>query len=100
MRDPLDESVRLPVPWWPDPRPIPGILEGLFVFAHIAEFELRLWRRAPERLARDRLLARLADLCYAADCLDQRAAVTAEGAAFLAGMQSWLDDLQGRVGPA
>lgn len=98
--DPLDESVRLPVPWRPDPRPIPGILEGLFVFAHVAEFELRRRERAPHRVPRDRLAARLGDLRYAADCLTRNAAVTAEGTSFLTQMQGWLDALETRLGPA
>ena len=40
--DPLDEQRRVSVPWRPDPRPIPGVLEGLFVFSHIAELHCRL----------------------------------------------------------
>jgi HEXXH motif-containing protein len=97
LRDPLDESVRLPVPWRPDPRPIPGILEGLFVFAHVQEFETRRWRVAPGSVPRDRLAGRLADLRYAADCLAQRAVVTPAGAAFLARMQEWLAGLQAQL---
>jgi hypothetical protein len=36
-----DETVRVQVPWRPDPRPLPGIFEGVFVYSHVAEYALR-----------------------------------------------------------
>jgi hypothetical protein len=97
LQDPLDESVCLTVPWRPDPRPIPGILEGLFVFSHVAEFEFRLWQRVPEKIRFDRLTARMNDLHYAADCLAQKAPFTRQGERFITAMREWVSNLDARL---
>jgi hypothetical protein len=97
LQDPFDESVCLSVPWRPDPRPIPGILEGLFVFSHVAEFEFRLWQLVPEKIRFDRLTARINDLRYAVDCLVQRANFTERGECLITTMLEWVSDLDARL---
>jgi len=95
--DPLDETVKIPVPWRPDPRPIPGILEGLFVFCHVAEFESQRYRADPGAVTMNQVKKRLEGLSYAVDCLDRHAKLTAEGAEFLAMCKRWVSDLRCRV---
>lgn len=92
--DPLDESFKVSVPWRPDPRPLPGILEGLFVFTHVAEFDARRWRTAPHTISTERLTKRVQDLSYAVACLEQHARLTDGGVEFLAAMKRWVLDLQ------
>jgi HEXXH motif-containing protein len=95
--DPFDETFRVPVPWRPDPRPLPGILEGLFVFAHVAEFEWRRWKAEPAAVSVEHLRSRLEGLSYAVNCLEKHAKLTAGGSEFLAIMKSWVLDLRCRV---
>ncbi len=97
LTDPLDESSRFFVPWRSDPRPIPGILEGLFVFSHVAEFE---YHELAAGLAADgpqRLIQRLDHLRCAASILEQHAATTTEGKKFLSAMRQWTNSLENRA---
>ena len=96
LRDPLDDTLRVPVPWRPDPRPIPGILEGLYVFAHVGEFYRRVARAAGsvEAAARQRQLS--ADLNHALGVLQAHARLTDMGRVFLDAMTVWVDDLSGQ----
>lgn len=97
LEDPLDETVRVPVSWRPDPRPLPGILEGFFVFLHVAEFELRHAALAgrPDALASG--LRRLADLEKAHALLVSHARLTKAGDIVLRTLRAWLDRLSARV---
>ncbi len=97
LRDPLDEAFKVPVPWRPDPRPLPGILEGLFVFAHVAEFECQRWHADPASLNIASMNKRLKGLCYAVECLEENAKLTDGGIEFLAMMKHWVSDLRCRV---
>jgi HEXXH motif-containing protein len=97
LLDPFDETLKISVPWRPDPRPIPGILEGLFVFSHVAEFECQRWFSDPNGVSVERMNARLKGLAHAIDCLERHAKLTAGGAEFLAAMKSWVIDLRCRT---
>jgi HEXXH motif-containing protein len=95
--DPLDESIRVPVPWRPDPRPMPGVFEGVFVFAHIAEFEWRRYQHDSTSVDVHHLASRLRDLQYATDQLAQNARLTLEGERFFLAMKHWVGELKERV---
>jgi HEXXH motif-containing protein len=97
LEDPLDETVRLPVPWRPDPRPLAGILEGVFVFSHIAEFELRRWRSAPDDVDPARLSTRMEHLRHAAEAVRDRARLTPHGRDFIRRMNGWIGNMQERL---
>lgn len=97
LLDPFDETLRISVPWRPDPRPIPGILEGLFVFSHVAEFDCQRWFSNPNDVSVERMNSRLKGLVHAIDCLQRHAKLTAGGVEFLAAMNSWVIDLRCRV---
>lgn len=97
LTDPFDETVRLPVPWRPDPRPVTGILEGVFVFSHVAEFNLRRWRAEPGKVSLDLLSKLVNDLCYAVDCLERYASLTGKGSEFLNAMKQWVWQIECRL---
>jgi len=96
LSDPSDESIRLPVPWRLDPRPIPGIFEGLFVFSHVAEFELRRLNADRTGVNSEQLERRIHALHYAAQCLEQHANFTDEGLTFFRAMLRWVEKLDER----
>ncbi|MFN3228247.1 MAG: aKG-HExxH-type peptide beta-hydroxylase [Asticcacaulis sp.] len=89
LEDPLDDSLRVSVPWRPDPRPIPGVLEGLFVFSHVAEFHRRY--DAAGVLSRSRVESLSRDLRAAHDLVRQSARLTAEGKLFLDDLGEWIE---------
>jgi HEXXH motif-containing protein len=95
--DPLDETLRIQVPWRKDPRPIPGILEGVFVFTHVAEFEWRYLDAVGADAVRQRLIQRIRNLKYAIDRLDEFGHFTSGGHSFLDSMRTWVDDLRRRT---
>lgn len=97
LLDPFDESLKMAVPWRPDPRPIPGILEGLFVFSHVAEFESQRWRADPNGVNVELLGKRLDGLAHAVDCVERHAKLTPGGVEFLAAMKNWVVDLRCRA---
>jgi HEXXH motif-containing protein len=96
LSDPSDESIRLPVPWRTDPRPIPGIFEGLFVFSHVAEFELRRLHVDGTGVNSEQLEKRIHALHYAAQCLERHAKFTEEGLTFFTAMFRWVEQLDER----
>jgi uncharacterized protein len=96
LQDPWDESVRFNVPWRPDPRPMPGILEGLFVFSHVAEYELREWQRGINNS--DKLPSRLSHLKQALQLVEKNAKLTTAGTWFVAQMQEWIASIGKRFG--
>lgn len=91
LEDPLDETVKVSVPWRPDPRPIPGVIEGLFVFAHVAEFNLRRCLHAC--LPNDKIARLTRDLETACALVMQHGTLTSEGAAFLKEARAWIQSL-------
>jgi hypothetical protein len=94
--DPLDESFKVRVPWRPDPRPVPGILEGLYVFSHVAEYRVRRHVADGSRSAED-VTSLLADLAYASSMLRSEARLTPAGTEFLASMDGWIGRIEERV---
>jgi HEXXH motif-containing protein len=96
LTDPLDESFKVSVPWRPDPRPLPGVLEGVFVFCHVAEFQVRRFVRGVDDLlvpTQDRL--RHLRRAYQVIC--DHAHLTEGGLAVLAAVGEWIDDLERRA---
>jgi HEXXH motif-containing protein len=94
--DPSDESLCLPVPWRADPRPLPGIFEGLFVFSHVAEFELRRLLADGTGVDSNQLEQRIHSLYYAAKCLERHAVFTEIGGEFFRSMLEWVEKLSER----
>ena len=92
--DPFDETLKVPVPWRPDPRPIPGIFEGLYVFTHVAEFAARHARASGDEAARRRHREVVKDLERAHDVIRSHANLTPTGAEVLSGLNSWMDELR------
>jgi HEXXH motif-containing protein len=91
--DPLDETFRVRVPWRPDPRPLPGILEGIYVFSHVAQYRLlRLEADCSENP--DRVRSLLADLEFAADVLAREARLTEAGRDFIDAMGRWIASIE------
>jgi hypothetical protein len=96
IENPSDESQKFSVPWRPDPRPIPGIFEGLWVFTHIAEFRLKLFvlEDSVEYLqAFEKLIE---DLGAAHQILSDNARLTIIGQQFLEKMGEWINNLKKR----
>jgi hypothetical protein len=93
LEDPLDEQVRISVPWRPDPRPMPGIFEGLFVFAHVAEYHKRRAARIGCDVSRMRIGQLTRDLQHAATALAKHAVLTDRGQEFFKALCVWVDDL-------
>lgn len=95
LRDPLDETIKIAVPWRPDPRPVPGVIEGLFVFSHVAEFHLKREPRSAELDSRtERLVAHLVAAYEAVvDCAD----LTEAGEEFISEIGDWIRSLADRV---
>jgi HEXXH motif-containing protein len=96
LEDPLDESIKVPVPWRPDPRPLPGVLEGLYVFVHVAEFAWRYNEVHGASWAAERYYALMRDLTAARRVIEKRASLTSNGAKFVVAIGNWLDDLSSR----
>jgi hypothetical protein len=97
LKDPLDESVRVPVPWRRDPRPIPGILEGLFVFAHVSELEIRASQQGGH-VEKSNVMKRIDGLVHALEIIKQHGSLTEIGCKFLNGMEQWVNLLRIRAG--
>ena len=93
LDDPLDEQVRISVPWRPDPRPMPGIFEGLFVFAHVAEYHKRRAKRIGCEISLKRVGQLTRDLQHAAAALAKHAVLTDRGQEFFKALCSWVDEL-------
>jgi len=93
LADPLNEEIRVSVPWRPDPRPMPGIFEGLFVFAHVAEYHQRRARNAHCPASQKRAGKLTRDLEHAASVLAKHAVLTPRGQLFLGAMCAWVEEL-------
>ena len=95
MNDFASETVRIKVPWREDPRPIPGILEGLFVFTHVAEMEKRILLVAEDAHLEERFSQRLEALEFADSAVRQHADLTEAGKLFVDIIAQWRADLRG-----
>ena len=96
LTDPFDESFKVSVPWRPDPRPLPGVLEGVLCFCHVAEFQVRRLSRGVDDLqpsTRDRLI----HLRRAYQVICDHAQLTEGGLAVLEALGMWIDDLERRA---
>jgi len=94
--DPNQDQPRFSVPWRPDPRPIPGIVEGLWVFSHIAEYRLRLCARLQADVLKERFDEQMRDLRSARDILGKEARFTELGSEYFEAMSAWIDELTER----
>lgn len=97
LTNPREDSQRFKVPWRPDPRPIPGIVEGIWVFSHVAEYRFRLWQKLGDSEMRDRYNRQLDDLLFARDLIAKNANFTENGKAYYAGVSTWIDELTCRA---
>lgn len=88
------DQARLYAPWRDDPRPLGGLIQGIYAFVHIAAF----WRR--QRLVETGVDRQLAEFEYAyswrqaqegLDNARTAAGLTEHGVAFLAGITAELD---------
>jgi hypothetical protein len=77
------DGERYSVPWRPDPRPLPGILEGAYVFSNVLE----LRRQTQKIVGPHKNLKR--DVDGAIELLSQHGKFTAGGRAFLQGLKNW-----------
>jgi len=94
LRYPRDDRVTIKVPWRPDPRPLPGVFEGMFVFAHISEFCVRLSRATSVASERAReLVGSLRDVYHQ---FVDKAQMTNEGDNFLNELGVWIEDIRAR----
>jgi HEXXH motif-containing protein len=95
LTDPLDDRCTLEVPWRTDLRPVPGVLEGLFVFTHVAELEARLLEqgRMDNPCAIERRLKHL----DVARSLVASADLTPAGREILEVLGQWVSTLSHRV---
>jgi HEXXH motif-containing protein len=94
MNDFDTETVRIKVPWREDPRPISGILEGLFVFTHVAEMEKRILMVADDAGLAAQFSRRLEALDVADNAVRQHADMTGAGKIFLGELAAWRSELQ------
>lgn len=86
-------------PWRDDPRPLDGILHGLFVFGNLSRFWLSVLKYAQpgttaEQLARRRVGTLLYQLRYAYEELNTKAPLTEQGQTFMAVVGQWIKMLE------
>ena len=96
-----DDDAKYKVSWRPDPRPLPGILEGVYVFSHVAEFYIRLNEKRQNIEYLKRAGQILADVGVAISILDENGRFTELGGRFFDEIKNWrsnmmasLDDLK------
>lgn len=99
LKKPQDDSARFAVPWRPDKRPIPGILEGTFVFTHVGEFLLRSLEsgRQDGPALQDRAFQIARDVSAAMAIVRSNAELTAFGSVYADAMSDWIADLSIRA---
>ena len=93
--DPDDDSVRVPVAWRPDPRPMPGIIEGVYVFSHVAEYEWRRSNTAGEKPSQH-YKEMVNNIINGMQALREHAKLTEMGNYFLEQMDDWVTYLHSR----
>ncbi|HEU4426772.1 MAG TPA: HEXXH motif domain-containing protein [Pilimelia sp.] len=88
-------------PWRLDPRPIGGLLQGVYAFLSVADTWRRL-RAAPGigELAERQFAEIREQVNHALDTLSRSPALTPHGQAFAAGMRATVDDLMSEPLPA
>ncbi len=96
LQDPDQEQPRYAVPWRKDKRPIPGILEGIFVFMHVAEFEKQL-SLSEQCGATQKLVDTIRDVRHGLTIIQQHAALTEAGQAFVEAITPWVEDVEAVV---
>ncbi len=84
------DDARYKVAWRPDPRPLGGIFEGIYVFANVCEFRRKTNKK------RDRDIARkyFSDLSSAWNIVEEHAEFTAAGEWYREDMRSWISDMR------
>jgi hypothetical protein len=93
MREFENETLRVQVPWRPDPRPLPGIFEGVFVYSHVAEYALR--RSLAEKGEPESRALLLADWArQGMDILAQHSQFSPNGVELLDRLASWNVELR------
>jgi hypothetical protein len=99
MRNFDDETLRVPVPWRSDPRPLPGIFEGVFVYSHVAEYAVRRSRDGLSGPAARGM--QLADwVRYGLDVLAQHGQFSPMGVELLNQIAAWNLELRRLVASA
>ncbi|KHD74668.1 hypothetical protein MB27_27620 [Actinoplanes utahensis] len=97
LTDPDDER-RYFAPWRTDPRPLPGLLQGVYAFAGVAD----TWRALRDEVPA--ATARFAETRLQVDrgltAIEESAALTAAGAAFVAALRRTADRLLAEPVPA
>ena len=97
LTDPDDER-RYFAPWRTDPRPLPGLLQGVYAFAGVADTWRALRGEVPAATARFAETRLQVDRGLTA--IEESAALTAEGAAFVAALRRTADRLLAEPVPA
>ena len=72
---------------------MPGIFEGLFGFAHVAEYHKRRAHSMNCKTSQERVGKLTRDLQHAASALEKHAVLTHRGELFLSAMCGWVDEL-------
>jgi len=90
LEDFSDESERFNVAWRTDPRPLPGIFEGLYVFSHVAEYAAR----DSKNYSTEKQNRLLNDIDCAKEILSKHGKFTPLGRHFFNELISWIDDLR------
>jgi HEXXH motif-containing protein len=103
FRDPVAavEDARFASPWRRDPRPLHGILHGLYVHVPVADFWLSLLASGPEEpsraLALDRSLRSWHQMRMAADLLTRHAELSDLGRTVLDALRDDVDAVGARI---
>jgi uncharacterized protein len=89
-----DDTGRYFAPWRTDPRPLPGLLQGVYAFVAVAD-TWRALRAAPgiEQLAEKRFVAARLQVDRGLTAVESSGGLTAEGGQFVAGLRSATDVL-------
>jgi hypothetical protein len=96
LKDMHDVSSTFSVPWRKDKRPLPGILEGTYVFTHISEFLLRQLIHTFSSEIKNTLAKTKSDVMYSLDILEKNADLTSIGMHFIQNMHDWIISINHR----
>jgi hypothetical protein len=91
LEDFSDDEAKYIVSWRKDPRPLPGILEGVYVFSHVAEFYVHLYQVDAKLIYLSRAQQILDDLSVASDILKNNAKFTLLGRILFDEVTKWKD---------
>jgi HEXXH motif-containing protein len=89
-------------PWRDEPRPIDGLMHGLYVFSSIAGFWLHVWKdlnanEAERKIAQRRVGTLLLQLKFAFDEFSEHAELTPAGKVFLSVINNRIADLESQT---